>query len=107
MSHGTLSAYSNGGCRCAECRAVAREYMRSRREAARGELVQEPEARVFDPGAGYAARRIRAGKVAEFVRWERTSDGPRCHRMAAEVEASRDGGWVVFISAEQWAEVEL
>lgn len=40
IKHGTYNAYTNGGCRCDQCRKAASEYMRQYRSTAKGKQTQ-------------------------------------------------------------------
>lgn len=41
MNHGTLTAYTGGKCRCADCRAAMAEYRRKRRAELKGQPVPD------------------------------------------------------------------
>ncbi len=40
IKHGTYNAYTNGGCRCGQCRKAASEYMRQYRSTTKGKQTQ-------------------------------------------------------------------
>lgn len=98
--HGSASTYRNSGCRCDLCRAAMSAAMRRYRED------HAPPA-ATDVPPGYAARRIRRGRVVEFVRWERSAgEGLRAHVLEAVVIDNAPDGWIVKIRHEDWAETE-
>ena len=47
MQHGTNSAYVNGGCRCALCKAASKQYRESRKMKDGSSPIVKPE--VFNP----------------------------------------------------------
>lgn len=52
MTHGTVSGYSNHGCRCEECRQASQAYYRAGRERKRTELPGKGRlTRSWAPGA--------------------------------------------------------
>lgn len=105
--HGSNSTYTNHGCRCDPCRTASREWAREHRRKTTTPSPDEHEPPAqFRPDAGYAAPRIRPGKTAEFIRWERTRDGLTAHTLRAEVRENTTDGWIIHIRNDEWAATE-